>query len=102
MSFQGDVIDRKKLVVVPGAEGLAWTIYVDLVSFGPTDACLLDVCSWAVRAALARTKIPKITPVRSALLNKPDFTVEGGEAAEKKEREGFFFFFFTVKKTRFG
>lgn len=75
---QGEVIDRKGLCIVSGSDGLAWTLFVDVVSFGNPDAGLLDSCSLAVRAALCRTKLPKISPLRSALFSKPDFTVEPG------------------------
>ncbi len=74
-SLGGDVIDRVKLCIVPGADGLAWNVYVDVVVLGDGGS-LLDVCSLAVRAALARTRLPKVTPFRSALLSKWDFSVE--------------------------
>ncbi len=73
-SLGGEVIDRTKLCVVPGAEGLAWTVFVDLVVLGDGGS-LVDVCSLAVRAALARVRLPKIVPFRSALLDRWDFTV---------------------------
>ncbi len=73
-SLGRDVIDRAKLCIVAGADGLAWTVYVDVVVLGDGGS-LLDVCSLAVRAALARVRLPQVTPFRSALLNKWDFTV---------------------------
>lgn len=71
--------DRKSLCIVPGADGLAWCVYLDIVVLG-TDGALVDVVSLGVRAALHNLMLPKISPVRSALVEQLDFSVSDDPA----------------------
>ena len=69
-----EVMDLKKLVVLPG--NTCWILYVDILVL-ELGGNIYDAVSIAVKAALATTRIPKLTVTQ----------VDGGEAEIEAQTE---------------
>merc|ERR1711991_706942 len=67
-------IDKKKLCIEPGEQGLAWKLYIDALVLG-TDGNVLDCLSLGVKAALFNLQIPRIDSFFSVNLDAIDFNV---------------------------